>query len=136
MECFIEGWLKGSKVRISSLLKDFAVKVWEINIVRQAVTALDSDNESECDSKSETKSESESKSDTEAEGESKVENESESKSESSTKLLDPKLLPLLHSLCIDSGTKMDQFMQEDIKLHGGNSMKFTGGDNRPRCLLV
>jgi hypothetical protein len=132
--------LKPPRLRISSLLKDFAVKVGEINVVRQAVTAHDAVDESETDYKSETESESdseaESKSDTEAGSKSKAENDSRSKSESSTKLLDPKLFPLLHSLSIDSDTKMDQLIQEVLKLHGGKTVKFTGGNNRPGCLVT
>ncbi len=79
---------KAPGLHISSLLKEFAVKVGKINIIRQAVATLDSEDESKHDSKSETESESESKSDTKVESERKVKNESGSKRESSMKLLD------------------------------------------------
>ncbi len=82
------------------------VKDGEINIFRWAGTALDSENESECDSKSETELESESKSDTKVESKSKVENESGSKRELSTKLLDPKVF---HYLIVYVSTLMQKW---------------------------
>ena len=134
--------LKLPRLRISSLLKDVAAKVGEIASITQAAFETESDEGQESDSGVGSDSNNDS------ESESSVDLESEHRSGSdqgdselvgllvNTNIPDASLFPLLHSLCIDSDSKMDCLIQEIIKFHGAKTVKFTSRNNRPGSLLI
>ncbi len=134
--------LKLPRLRISSLLKDVAAKVGEIASITQAAFETESDEGQESDSGVGSDSNNDS------ESESSVDLESEHRSGSdqgdselvgllvNTNIPDVSLFPLLHSLCIDSDSKMDCLIQEIIKFHGAKTVKFTSRNNRPGSLLI
>jgi hypothetical protein len=134
----LKGSLKVPRLRISSLLKDFAIKVGEMAAITQPVLGAESDEEEESNSGGGSDGESESNSDRESENDSKHDIGEDEVVESliDSNLPDAALFPLLHSLHMDSDSKMDRLIQEIIKLNGTKTVNFTGSNNRPGTLFV
>jgi hypothetical protein len=51
-------------------------------------------------------------------------------------VLDPNQFPLLHKLGMNTDVHMDRLIQEILKLHGNQEIRFTRGNNREGTLVV